>query len=199
MPELLSPAGNFEKLKAALLYGADAVYLAGNCFGMRSAADNFSDEELYEAAEYVHARGKKLYLTVNTMPRGREYPILRSYLKKISSAGMDAFIVADLGVLDTLKEINPSAEVHISTQASIVSPASALAYAKLGAKRLVLARELTLEEIRQIRAALPQDVELEAFVHGSMCILQRKMPAFKQPHGQRRKQRGLHTALPLEL
>ena len=170
MPELLSPAGNFEKLKAALLYGADAVYLAGNCFGMRSAADNFSDDELFEAAQYVHERGKKLYLTVNTMPRGNEYPILRNYLKKISGAGMDAFIVADLGVLAEIKDIMPDAEIHISTQASIVSPEAARAYAALGAKRLVLARELKLDEIRAIRDGLPSDVELEAFVHGSMCV-----------------------------
>ena len=170
MPELLSPAGNFEKLKAALLYGADAVYLAGNMFGMRSAADNFTNEELFEAARYTHERGKKLYLTINTMPRAHEYPMLRSYLSEIATAGIDAFIVADLGVLATLKEIIPDAEVHISTQASIVSPAAANAYASLGAKRLVLARELTLTEIKEIKASLPEGVELEAFVYGSMCV-----------------------------
>ena len=170
MPELLSPAGNFEKLRAAILYGADAVYLAGNCFGMRSAADNFTDDELFAASDYVHQRNKKLYLTVNTMPHGHEYPMLRSYLKKISSAGIDAFIVADLGVMAELKDIIPDAEIHISTQASIVSPAAAKAYAALGAKRLVLARELDLAEIKAIRDALPGDVELEAFVHGSMCV-----------------------------
>ncbi len=170
MPELLSPAGNFEKLKAALLYGADAVYLAGQCFGMRSAADNFTDDELFSASEYVHERNKKLYLTVNTMPHGHEYPLLRSYLKKIANAGIDAFIVADLGVLGEIKEIIPDAEIHISTQASIVSPASARAYAALGAKRLVLARELKLSEIRAIKDALPPDIELEAFIHGSMCV-----------------------------
>ena len=170
MPELLSPAGNFEKLKAAILYGADAVYLAGNCFGMRSAADNFTDDELYEAAEYVHERGKKLYLTVNTMPHGHEYPRLRAFIEKIKGAGIDAFIVADLGVLSVIKEIIPDAEIHISTQASIVSAEAARAYVALGAKRLVLARELTLEEIKEIRAGIPEDIELEAFVHGSMCV-----------------------------
>ena len=170
MPELLSPAGNFEKLKAAILYGADAVYLAGNCFGMRSAADNFTDDELFEAAEYVHARGKKLYLTVNTMPHGHEYPRLRAFIEKIKEANIDAFIVADLGVLSVIREIIPDAEIHISTQASIVSAEAAKAYAALGAKRLVLARELTLEEIMAIRAGIPEDVELEAFVHGSMCV-----------------------------
>lgn len=170
MPELLSPAGNFEKLRAALLYGADAVYLAGTAFGMRSAADNFSDSELYEAAAYTHERGKKIYLTVNTMPHGHEYARLREYLKSIADANIDAMIVADLGVMATVKEILPDMEIHISTQASIVSPAAALAYASLGAKRLVLARELTLSEIKEIRAALPAEIELEAFIHGSMCV-----------------------------
>ena len=169
-PELLSPAGNFEKLKAALLYGADAVYLAGRRFGMRSAADNFTDEELMEAVEYVHARGKKIYLTMNTMPHGYEYEGLRAFLNTIKDYGIDAMIVADLGVMATIREIIPEMEIHVSTQASIVSPAAAKAYAALGAKRLVLARELTIEEIRAIRAALPEDVELEAFVHGSMCV-----------------------------
>ncbi len=170
MPELLSPAGNFEKLKAAIRYGADAVYLAGNCFGMRSAADNFTDDELREAAEYVHSRGKKLYLTVNTMPHGYEYPRLRSFLQTVGGYGIDAMIVGDLGVLATVREILPDMEIHISTQASIVSPEAALAYVALGAKRLVLARELTLSEIKQIKAALPEGIELEAFVHGSMCV-----------------------------
>lgn len=170
MPELLSPAGNFEKLKAALLYGADAVYLAGNHFGMRSAADNFTDEELKAAVEYAHARNKKLYLTVNTMPHACEYGRLREFLHTVGNYGIDACIVADLGVLATIKEIIPDMEIHISTQASIVSPAAALAYASLGAKRLVLARELTLSEIAGIRDALPPEVELEAFVHGSMCV-----------------------------
>ncbi len=170
MPELLSPAGNFEKLKAALLYGADAVYLAGQMFGMRAAADNFTVEELYQAAEYVHARGKRLYLTVNTMPHVEEYPALRRFLSDVANAGIDAMIVADMGVFSTVRELIPEMEIHISTQASIVSPASALAWARLGAKRLVLARELTLSEITAIRKALPDEVELEAFIHGSMCV-----------------------------
>ena len=169
-PELLSPAGNFEKLKAALLYGADAVYLAGQSFGMRSAADNFTVEELYEAAKYTHERGKKLYLTLNTMPHGDEYPALREFLRAIGGAGIDAVIVADLGVMATVKEILPEMEIHVSTQASIVSPEAALAYAALGAKRLVLARELCLDEIKAIKNALPEGIELEAFVHGSMCV-----------------------------
>ncbi len=169
-PELLSPAGNFEKLKAALLYGADAVYLAGQSFGMRSAADNFSNEELSEAVKYTHERGKRLFLTLNTMPHGDEYAALREFLTDIKDIGIDAYIVADLGVMATLKEINPDAEIHVSTQASIVSPEAALAYVAMGAKRLVLARELTLTEIKAIRDRIPADIELEAFVHGSMCV-----------------------------
>ena len=170
MPELLSPAGNFEKLKAAILYGADAVYCAGQMFGMRASADNFTVEELYEAVEYVHAHGQKLYLTVNTMPHVQEYPLLRKFLQDIKGAGIDAMIVADLGVFTTIRELLPDMEIHISTQTSIVSPASARAWAAMGAKRLVLARELTMEEICSIRAELPDDIELEAFIHGSMCV-----------------------------
>ena len=170
MPELLSPAGNFEKLKAAILYGADAVYLAGQRFGMRSAADNFSIEELYLASDYVHERGKKLYLTLNTMPHGDEYPALRQFLFDIKDAKIDAFIVADLGVLTLIRDVLGNVEIHVSTQAGIVSAESALAYVALGVKRVVLARELTLDEIKAIRASLPSHIEIEAFVHGSMCV-----------------------------
>ena len=169
-PELLSPAGNAEKMRAAFLYGADAVYLAGNRFGMRSAADNFTIDELYEAADYAHSRGKKLYLTVNTMPHSDEYPALRAFLTAVKGAGLDAMIVADLGVLSLIKEVIPDMEIHISTQAGIVSAEVARAFVALSAKRLVLARELTLDEIAHIRAALPQSVELETFIHGSMCV-----------------------------
>lgn len=170
MVELLSPAGNFEKLRAALLYGADAVYLAGQRFGMRSAADNFTVEELYGASEYTHARGKKLYLTLNTLPHSYEYAALEEFLREIAGAGIDAFIVADLGVFSLIRSVLGDVEIHISTQAGIVSAQTAKAFASLGAKRLVLARELTLSEIAEIRAAIPTDVELEAFVHGSMCV-----------------------------
>ncbi len=170
MPELLSPAGNFEKMKAAIRYGADAVYLAGLLFGMRSAADNFTNDELEEAVKYAHERGVKVYLTVNTMPHGYEYGALREYFYAIKNYGIDAIIAADLGVIATIKELLPDMEIHVSTQASIVSPAAALAYVALGAKRLVLARELTLSEIKDIKKALPEGIELEAFVHGSMCV-----------------------------
>ena len=169
-PELLSPAGNFEKMRAAILYGADAVYLAGQLFGMRAAADNFSNEELREAVEYAHERGVKVYLTVNTMPRENEYPLLEEYFRALSDIRPDALIVADLGVLALARRMLPDIELHISTQANAVSSAACLAYSALGAKRVVLARELTLEEIKEIRRNLPKEIELECFIHGSMCI-----------------------------
>ena len=169
-PEILSPAGNFEKMRAAILYGADAVYLAGSRFGMRAAADNFTVDELRCAVAYAHERGVKVYLTLNTMPREDEYPALREYLIELSDIDIDAMIIADVGVLFLVKELLPKMEIHISTQANAVSAAACLAWYRLGAKRVVLARELTLEEIKAIRAAIPDDLELECFIHGSMCI-----------------------------
>lgn len=169
-PEILSPAGNFEKMKAAILYGADAVYLAGEVFGMRAAADNFTVDELREAVAYAHERGVKVYLTLNTMPREYEYPELRKYLEELSDIPIDAMIIADVGVLTLVKELRPEMEIHISTQANATSSAACLAWYKLGAKRVVLARELTLEEIKEIRRNIPDDLEIECFMHGSMCI-----------------------------
>ncbi len=169
-PEILSPAGNFEKMKAAILYGADAVYLAGNMFGMRAAADNFTVSELSEAVKYAHERNVKVYLTVNTMPREYEYDALKSYFSDIKDFGIDALIIADIGVLMLAKEMLPDTEIHISTQANATSAAACRAWYSLGAKRVVLARELTLEEIKAIKAGIPEDLEIECFVHGSMCI-----------------------------
>ena len=169
-PELLSPAGNFEKMRAAILYGADAVYLSGKIFGMRAAADNFSLDELKEAVEYAHARGIKVYLTVNTMPREYEYARLAEYFTELKDVGVDALIIADIGVMMLAREMLPEIEIHISTQANSVSSHDCIAWYKLGAKRVVLARELTLDEIKAIRAAIPKEIELECFVHGSMCI-----------------------------
>ncbi len=169
-PEILSPAGNFEKMKAAILYGADAVYLAGEVFGMRAAADNFTVDELREAVSYAHERGVKVYLTLNTMPREYEYPELRKYLTELSDIPIDAMIIADVGVLMLVKELRPEMEIHISTQANATSSAACLAWYKLGARRVVLARELTLEEIKEIRRNIPDELEIECFMHGSMCI-----------------------------
>lgn len=169
-PELLSPAGNFEKMKSAILYGANAVYLAGDDFGMRAAADNFTLEELSAAVQYAHERGVRVNLTLNTMPRSGEYPRLTEFVKNISNFGIDAVIVADIGVMALVKKYIPSAELHVSTQASTVSAAACLEWAKLGAKRVVLARELSLDEIREIREATRGIIEIETFIHGSMCI-----------------------------
>lgn len=170
MPELLSPAGSPEKLRAALRFGADAVYVGGVQFGMRSASANFDICELDEAIRYCHERGKRLYVTVNTLPRGNEYAELRHYLSALGELRPDALIVADLGVMSEAQRLIPHIPIHISTQTSIVSPEAAIAWARLGAERLVLARELSLDEIREIRRRLPREVELEAFIHGSMCV-----------------------------
>lgn len=169
-PELLSPAGNFEKMEAAIRYGANAVYLAGHAFGMRSAADNFSDEELAAAIAYAHERGVRVYVTVNTAPRDAEYPALAAYLRRLGELAPDALIVADIGVFSLCRELIPEMELHVSTQSNSVSAADVRAWGRLGAKRVVLSRELMLEEIRAIRAAVPLGTELECFIHGSMCI-----------------------------
>ncbi len=170
MPELLSPAGDFEKLKAAIRFGADAVYLAGKSFGMRAAADNFEDVELREAIDYAHARNVRVYVTVNTAPRTEEYPALIKYLDLLAEIRPDALIVGDIGVLSLVRRLHPELTIHISTQAGVVSAEAAMAYANLGAERIVLSRELSLLEIKEIRRLLPPEVELEVFVHGAMCV-----------------------------
>ncbi|MBQ7714592.1 MAG: U32 family peptidase [Clostridia bacterium] len=169
-PELLSPAGDFEKLKAAVKFGADAVYLAGKSFGMRTASDNFTDEELDAAVKLCRESGVKLYVTVNVMPRDGEYDELERYLGYLDRIGVDALIISDIGVVSLAKRAAPHTDIHISTQASAVSAAACRAWHELGAKRIVLARELSLEDIASIRRALPPEVELETFIHGSMCI-----------------------------
>ena len=169
-PELLAPAGTPEKLRYAIHYGADAVYLAGSAFGMRSAAGNFTDEELLNGIKYAHDRGKKVYLTVNTMPRCDEFDALGEFIHKVSQMRPDAFIVADAGVFDLCRTVAPDIPIHISTQGANVNHRSCLFWYRLGAKRIVLARELSLKEIVFIRQNTPKDLELEVFVHGAMCV-----------------------------
>ena len=169
-PELLSPAGDWEKLKMAVAYGADAVYLAGTAFGMRSFAGNFTDEELPRAVKHAHDRGVKVHVTVNTMPRSGEVEQLPAHLERLNDAGVDALIVADLGAFTLARKYAPRCQRHISTQQSIANYASAAAWYDLGATRVVLARELSLEEIRTIRAKTPKELELETFCHGAMCV-----------------------------
>ncbi len=169
-PEILSPAGNPEKLKYAIRYGADAVYCALKEFGMRAAADNFTLEELDEALKFVHERGKKLYLTLNTLPSERELPRLEELLEELKSVTPDAFIVADIGVMAAIKKHIPDGVIHLSTQASTVNSYGCRFWHDYGVKRIVLARELTLEDVKAIRQNVPDDLELEAFVHGAMCV-----------------------------
>ena len=168
--ELLSPAGDMERLKMSVLYGADAVYLAGTDFGMRSFAGNFSAEELPKAVEFAHSHGVKVHVTVNTMPRNDEVIALPEYLERLEDAGVDALIVADLGAFTLAGKYAPRCERHISTQQSIANYECATAWYDLGAKRVVLARELSLLEISCIREKCPKELEIETFGHGAMCV-----------------------------
>ena len=168
--ELLSPAGDMERLKMSVLYGADAVYLAGTDFGMRSFAGNFTPEEMPKAVEFAHSHGVKVHVTVNTMPRNEEILQLPAYLEQLQDAGVDALIVADMGAFMLAGKYAPKCERHISTQQSIANYECANAWYDLGAKRVVLARELHLGEIAQIRAKTPKELEIETFGHGAMCV-----------------------------
>ena len=168
--ELLSPAGDFERLEMALCYGADAVYLAGRAFGMRAAAANFDDESLRRAVSLAHRLGKKVYVTVNTLPREEELNRLPAYLEFLQEAKVDALIVCDLGVIALAKRVAPQVALHVSTQLGVVNSATANVLHAMGADTVVLARELSLEEIRKIRANTPAELRLEAFVHGAMCV-----------------------------
>ena len=168
--ELLSPAGDMERLKMAVLYGADAVYLAGTSFGMRSFAGNFTPEELPMAVKYAHDHGVKVHVTVNTMPRNDEVKDLPAYLAQLDDAGVDALIVADLGAFMLAGKYAPRCDRHISTQQSIANYECATSWYDLGAKRVVLARELSLSEISCIREKCPKELEIETFGHGAMCV-----------------------------
>ena len=168
--ELLSPAGDMDRLKMSVLYGADAVYLAGTDFGMRSFAGNFTPEELPKAVQFAHNHGVKVHVTVNTMPRNCEIATLPTYLEQLDDAKVDALIVADMGAFTLAGKYAPHCQRHISTQQSIANYECAKAWYDLGAQRVVLARELNLEEIREIRAKTPKELEIETFGHGAMCV-----------------------------
>ena len=169
-PELLCPAGDWERLELAVAYGADAVYLAGTAFGMRAFAGNFSPEDLPRAVAYAHDRGVRVHVTVNTMPRNGEVERLPAYLEQLDAAGVDALILADLGAFTLAGKYAPRCERHVSTQQSIGNYETARAWYDLGARRVVLARELSLAEIAEIRAKTPPELELETFCHGAMCV-----------------------------
>ena len=168
--ELLSPAGDMDRLKMSVLYGADAVYLAGTDFGMRSFAGNFTPEELPQAVQFAHDHGVKVHVTVNTMPRNSEVASLPAYLEQLDDAKVDALILADLGAFTLAGKYAPHCQRHISTQQSIANYECARAWYDLGAQRVVLARELNLEEIREIRAKTSKELEIETFGHGAMCV-----------------------------
>ena len=168
--ELLSPAGNYEKFLTALHFGADAVYLAGQAFGLRAFAGNFSMEEIKGACKEAHSRGKKVYVTVNIVAKDEDFNGLKEYVQGLQDAGVDAVIVADVGIISFIRKNFPSLDVHVSTQANITNLASAQFFADMGVKRIVLARELNINQISAIASALKGRVEVECFVHGAMCI-----------------------------
>ena len=168
--ELLSPCGDFERLKLALKFGADAVYLAGEMFGMRTNPSNFSADELKKAVELAHSLGKKVYLTCNTLPRNEEIEKLPEFLKYAQDIGIDAFIIADIGVMALAKKYAPNVDIHMSTQVGIVNYQTANTLYEMGASRIVTARELSLDEIKTIRDKTPNNLEIEVFVHGAMCM-----------------------------
>lgn len=168
--ELLAPAGNLYKLKIALKYGADAVYIGGECFSLRTAADNFTPDEMREGIEYAHSMGKKVYITANIIPHNRDLAQMEKYFKEIYELGADAVIISDLGAFNICRRVAPGLEIHISTQANNTNYATVQAWHEMGAKRVVLAREMTLNEVREIRDNISPDCELEVFMHGAMCV-----------------------------
>lgn len=169
-PELLAPAGDLEKLKIAVLYGADAVYFGGETFSLRAGAGNFTYEEMKEGIEFAHAHGAKCHLTVNIFAHNEDIEPFINYLKKVKDLGIDAFIASDPGVIDMIQEIIPDAEIHLSTQANMTNYRTANFWYKRGLRRLVTARELTIDEIIELKSNIPEDMELESFIHGAMCI-----------------------------
>ena len=169
-PEILSPVGDMERLDAALLYGADAVYLAGKRFGMRLAPANFDEDELALAVQKAHAAGVRVYVTVNVLPRAADLPDLPAYFAYLQDIGVDALILADLGAMALARQYAPNVQQHVSTQMGVVNHETARVLYEMGAKRVVLARELSIEEVAEICAKAPKGLEIECFVHGAMCM-----------------------------
>ena len=168
--ELLAPAGDLEKLKIAIDYGADAVYFGGEAFGLRAGAGNFTKEEIREGAKYAHERGKKIYMTVNIFAHNEDIRLLPDFLRGIADLEIDAFLVSDPGVIAVFREILPDAVLHLSTQANTTNYMTAKFWYDMGISRIVAAREMSFEELREFRREIPEDMEIEAFVHGAMCI-----------------------------
>ncbi|MBZ2173721.1 U32 family peptidase [Schnuerera sp. xch1] len=169
-PELLAPAGNLEKLKMAINYGADAIYLGGEKFGLRKASKNFNIDEIKEGVDYAHNRGKKVYVTMNIVPHNEDLIGLEDYVTDLYNIDIDAVIVSDPGIYSIIKKTVPDLAIHLSTQASVTNYETIMFWYNLGIKRIVLARELSFKEIKEITGKIPKDLEIEAFVHGAMCI-----------------------------
>jgi putative protease len=169
-PELLAPAGNLEKLKTAINFGADAVYLGGSKLNLRAAADNFTIEELKEGLEYAHSRGRKVHVTLNIIPHNEDLIGIEEYIRELYEIGVDAVLIADPGIMSVVREVAPNLEIHLSTQASNLNYKSAVFWHKNGIKRIVAAREMSLEELKELRKELPETCDIEAFVHGAMCM-----------------------------
>lgn len=170
MIELLAPAGNMEKLKTAIKFGANACYFAGKQFGLRAFSDNFELEEMKKAVDFCHANNVKAYITINILAKNEDFDGLKDYVKYLEKIGVDAVIVSDIGVIDFIRKVAPKLVIHVSTQANVTNKYSARFLVDMGVKRIILARELSLEEIKEIRDFIPEDIELECFVHGAMCI-----------------------------
>lgn len=168
--ELLAPAGDMEKLKAAVMYGADAVYFGGELFSLRASAGNLSIPEISEAMEFLHNKGKKGYMTINIYPHNDDISLLRNYIEKLKDIPIDAFLISDPGVIMLVKDIIPNAEIHLSTQANTTNYLTANFWAGQGVSRIVTAREMSLKEIKEMRENIPEDIEIESFMHGAMCI-----------------------------
>ena len=169
-PEILAPAGSLAKLKYAVMYGADAVYIGGEAFSLRVAAKNFTLEEIKEGIEFAHQRGAKVYITANIIPHNSDLDSFPDFVRQVASLGADAIIISDLGAFSIVREVAPELDIHVSTQANNTNYASANMWYKLGAKRVILARDLSFEEIKEIRSKTPSDMEIECFVHGAMCV-----------------------------
>ena len=168
--ELLAPAGSLESLKVAVLYGADAVYMGGGSYGLRAKAKNFTPEEMKEGIAFAHAHGVQVYVTANIFAHNQDFEGMAEYFKSLEEMGVDAIIVADPGVFSIAKAAVPNMEIHISTQANNTNSHTAKFWASLGAQRIVVARELSFPEIKEIHDNIPEDIEIEAFVHGAMCM-----------------------------
>ena len=168
--ELLIPAGSLDVLKTAVIFGADAVYIGGEAFGLRAKAHNFSRNDMKEGIAFAHARGVKVYVTANILAHNGDLPGVEAYFEELKEIGPDALIISDPGVFAVAKKVLPGMEIHISTQANNTNYGTYLFWHKLGARRVVTARELSLDEIREIREHIPEDMEIESFIHGAMCI-----------------------------